>query len=94
MRKFYRWQILTCHVERSETSGFFAWDSGRFNQRLFAPLRMTMLSNAKSGFNGSCRLISVACFEIDSCAPAHFDLSVLPIYVARVPAAPFAHCPR
>ena len=27
--------------------------------------------------------------EIDSCAPAHFDLSVLPIYVARVPAAPF-----
>src|SRR6266496_6258429 len=23
---------------------------------------------------------------------AHFDLSVLPIYVARVPAAPFTHC--
>src|SRR6266404_6679582 len=28
----------------------------------------------------------------DSCAPAHFDLSVLPIYVARVPAAPFTRC--
>ena len=27
--------------------------------------------------------------HVDSCAPAHFDLSVLPIYVARVPAAPF-----
>ena len=27
--------------------------------------------------------------HIDSCAPAHFDLSVLPIYVARVPSAPF-----
>jgi hypothetical protein len=27
--------------------------------------------------------------RVDSCAPAHFDLSVLPIYVARGPAAPF-----
>ena len=26
----------------------------------------------------------------DSCAPAHFDLSALPICVARAPAAPFA----
>ena len=30
---------------------------------------------------------------VDSCAPAHFDLSVLPIYVARVPAAPFVRFP-
>ena len=30
--------------------------------------------------------------HVDSCAPAHLDLSVLPIYVARVPAAPFTHC--
>ena len=28
--------------------------------------------------------------SVDLCAPAHFDLSVWPIYVARVPAAPFA----
>src|SRR6184192_2558173 len=28
--------------------------------------------------------------SFDSCAPAHFDLSVLPIYVAQLPSAPFA----
>src|SRR5439155_5884680 len=31
--------------------------------------------------------------SFDSCAPAHFDLSVLPIYVARAPAAPFSPLP-
>jgi hypothetical protein len=30
----------------------------------------------------------------DSCAPARVDLSLLPIYVARVPAAPFARSRR
>jgi hypothetical protein len=29
---------------------------------------------------------------LTQCAPAHFDLSVLPIYVTRVPAAPFTYC--
>jgi hypothetical protein len=33
------------------------------------------------------------CPHFDSCAPAHFDLSVLPIYVARAPAAPFSLLP-
>src|SRR5439155_9548720 len=31
--------------------------------------------------------------SFDSCAPAHLDLSVLPIYVARAPAAPFSPLP-
>src|SRR5205807_3607008 len=31
--------------------------------------------------------------SFDSCAPAHFDLSVLPIYVARAPAAPLSPLP-
>src|SRR6266480_2106084 len=31
--------------------------------------------------------------SFDSCAPAHFDLSVLPMYVARAPAAPFSPLP-
>ena len=36
----------------------------------------------------------VRCPRFDSCAPAHFDLSLgLPIYVARVPAAPFSLLP-
>src|SRR6478609_1586904 len=30
--------------------GFLPGIAGRFNQRFFAPLRMTILSNAKSGF--------------------------------------------
>ena len=30
--------------------------------------------------------------HVDSCAPAHFDLSVLASYVACVPAALFTHC--
>jgi hypothetical protein len=34
--------------------------------------------------------LKLAPFPIDSCAPAHCDLSVWPIYVARIPAAPFA----
>ena len=40
-------------------------------------------------------LILCACLlvEINSCAPAHIDLSVFPIYVARVHAAPFARIP-
>ena len=42
---------------------------------------------------GTGRSLKLVCFpRFDSCAPAHFDLSVLPIYVARVPAAPFTHC--
>src|SRR2546421_12815296 len=31
--------------------------------------------------------------SFDSCAPAQFELSVLPIYVARAPAAPFSPLP-
>src|SRR5947208_6177588 len=31
--------------------------------------------------------------SFDSCAPAQFELSVLPIYVARAPAAPFSSLP-
>src|SRR5438034_3918339 len=31
--------------------------------------------------------------SFDSCAPAQFELSVLPIYVARAPAAPFSLLP-
>src|SRR6266480_2984620 len=31
--------------------------------------------------------------SFDSCAPAHFDLSVLPMYAARIPAAPFSPLP-
>src|SRR5437016_7218489 len=31
--------------------------------------------------------------SFDSCAPAQFQLSVLPIYVARAPAAPFSSLP-
>src|SRR5213075_2348661 len=31
--------------------------------------------------------------RFDSCAPAQFELSVLPIYVARAPAAPFSLLP-
>jgi len=38
--------------------------------------------------------LKLAPFPIDSCAPAHCDLSVWPIYVARIPAAPFARSPR
>src|SRR6476620_8817319 len=88
------------------------WRQQRIRQVLLAS---TIFDPCLSRFDGSWRLISVACFEIDSCAPAHlklvcfpahsplptaalpsmslfpkapFNLSVLPIYVARVPAAP------
>jgi hypothetical protein len=37
--------------------------------------------------------VALVQIEIDSCTPVHIGLSALPIYVARVRAAPFTRYP-
>src|SRR6476661_5598295 len=53
------------------------WRQQRIRQVLLAS---TIFDPCLSRFDGSWRLISVACFEIDSCAPAHLKLVCFPAH--------------